>query len=61
MTVLARDYTNRVDEMFNIVGPWVRNKEIVFEETIIEGFEKLPDALNSLFEGKNLGKLIVRV
>ncbi|HEY9792313.1 MAG TPA: NADP-dependent oxidoreductase [Candidatus Obscuribacterales bacterium] len=59
--ILARDYTNRMDEMLNIVGPWVRNKEILFEETIIDGFEKLPEALNSLFEGKNLGKLLVRV
>lgn len=47
--------------MTRIVGPWVRNKEIVFEETIVDGFEQLPDALNSLFEGKNLGKLLVRV
>ncbi len=47
--------------MINIVGPWVRNKEIVFEETFVDGFEQLPAALNSLFEGKNLGKLLVRV
>lgn len=59
--ILARDYTSRMDEMLAIVAPWVKNKELVFEETIIEGFEKLPDALNSLFEGKNLGKLLVKV
>lgn len=59
--ILARDYTSRMDEMLAIVAPWVKNNEIVFEETIIEGFDKLPDALNSLFEGKNLGKLLVKV
>ncbi|CAN5196427.1 NADP-dependent oxidoreductase [soil metagenome] len=59
--ILARDYTQRMDEMTKIVAPWVRNKEIVFEETIVDGFEKLPESLNSLFEGKNLGKLLVRV
>jgi NADPH-dependent curcumin reductase CurA len=58
--ILARDYNHRMDEMTRIVAPWVRDKEIVFEETIVDGFEKLPEALNSLFEGKNLGKLLVR-
>lgn len=59
--VLARDYNHRMDEMLEIVAPWVKNGEMIFEETIVEGFEKLPEALNSLFEGKNLGKLIVKV
>ncbi len=59
--ILARDYTHRMDEMISIVGPWVHNNEMVFEETIVDGFEQLPEALNSLFEGKNLGKLLVRV
>ncbi len=59
--ILARDYLHRVDEMKAIVAPWVRDGEIVFEETILEGFEKLPSALNSLFSGRNLGKLLVRL
>jgi NADPH-dependent curcumin reductase CurA len=59
--ILARDYNNRMDEMVAIVGPWVKNKEIVFEETIIDGFEQLPDALNSLFDGRHIGKVLVRV
>ncbi len=59
--ILARDYTHRMDEMISIVAPWVHNNEIVFEETIVDGFEQLPEALSSLFEGKNLGKLLVRV
>ncbi|MBY0548809.1 MAG: NADP-dependent oxidoreductase [Candidatus Obscuribacterales bacterium] len=58
--ILARDYTHRMDEMLAVVAPWVKNGEIYFAETIVDGFEKLPDALNSLFEGKNLGKLLVR-
>ncbi len=59
--ILARDYQNRMDEMLAIVSPWVKNGEIVFQETLVEGFEKLPQALNSLFEGANLGKLLVKV
>lgn len=59
--ILARDYNHRMDEMLRIVGPWVKNNEIVFEETIIDGFESLPDALNSLFDGRHVGKVLVRV
>ncbi|MGZ3181431.1 MAG: NADP-dependent oxidoreductase [Telluria sp.] len=57
--ILARDYLHRMDEMLAIVGPWVRAGEIVFEETVLKGFEQLPSALNALFTGEHRGKLIV--
>jgi NADPH-dependent curcumin reductase CurA len=39
----------------------VRRGEIVFEETIVEGFEQLPATLNRLFTGDHRGKLLVEV
>ena len=30
-------------------------------ETVIDGFDKLPDTLNMLFDGRNTGKLVVKV
>ncbi|HTD06966.1 NADP-dependent oxidoreductase [Undibacterium sp.] len=59
--ILARDFVHRMDEMRAIVAPWVKNREIVFDETVVDGFDQLPHALNMLFEGKNVGKLLVRV
>ncbi|MCH8619457.1 NADP-dependent oxidoreductase [Undibacterium sp. TS12] len=59
--ILARDYLHRMDEMLAIVAPWVKAGELVFEETVIDGFEQLPAALNSLFTGEHRGKLLVRV
>jgi NADPH-dependent curcumin reductase CurA len=59
--ILARDYVHRMDEMLRIVGPWVGKGEIVFEESIVKGFERLPEALNSLFTGEHRGKLLVEV
>ncbi|MFZ6645400.1 NADP-dependent oxidoreductase [Undibacterium sp. TJN25] len=59
--ILARDFVYRMEEMRAIVAPWVKNREIVFDETVVDGFEQLPEALNMLFEGKNIGKLLVRV
>jgi NADPH-dependent curcumin reductase CurA len=30
-------------------------------ETIVEGLEKTPDAINMLFTGANTGKLLVKI
>jgi NADPH-dependent curcumin reductase CurA len=30
-------------------------------ETVVEGFEQLPTAINMLFDGKNVGKLVVKI
>lgn len=35
--------------------------EMVMLETILDGFEELPAALRGLFDGTNLGKMVVRV
>ncbi len=59
--ILARDYMHRMDEMRAVVGPWVKSRSIVFDETMVDGFEQLPSALNMLFDGKNTGKLLVTV
>ncbi len=59
--VLARDYNHRMDEMLTEMTPWVQNKSLKYKETIVDGFENLPKALNMLFYGKNIGKLIVKV
>lgn len=40
---------------------WVRDGRIKAEETIVDGLTKAPEALNMLFDGANVGKLLVRV
>jgi NADPH-dependent curcumin reductase CurA len=35
--------------------------KLKYKETVVEGFEKLPSALNSLFSGGNTGKLVVKL
>ncbi len=58
--VLARDYTDRMDEMLREMTPWILDRSLKYKETIVNGFENLPNALNMLFLGKNIGKLIVK-
>ena len=40
---------------------WLAAGQIRDEETIVDGLEQAPEALNMLFDGTNVGKLLVRV
>jgi NADPH-dependent curcumin reductase CurA len=40
---------------------WLGEGKIKAEETIVDGLEQAPQALNMLFDGANVGKLLVRV
>ena len=50
-----------MDEMLSIVTPWVASGDILYKETAVVGFEKLPEALGMLFDGANMGKMVVKV
>jgi NADPH-dependent curcumin reductase CurA len=43
------------------IGALLADGRIEALETVVEGFEKLPDALNMLFDGANTGKLSVKL
>eukprot|EP01125_Pyxidicula_operculata_P023077 TRINITY_DN9792_c0_g1_i1.p1 TRINITY_DN9792_c0_g1~~TRINITY_DN9792_c0_g1_i1.p1 ORF type:complete len:352 (+),score=82.50 TRINITY_DN9792_c0_g1_i1:30-1085(+) len=59
--ILARDYNHRMGEMVDIMTKYLKEGKIKLpNETIVEGFNNLPNALNSLFHGSNTGKLIVK-
>jgi NADPH-dependent curcumin reductase CurA len=34
---------------------------VISDDTIFEGFEKIPEAFLSLFNGKKLGKVIIQI
>jgi len=59
--ILARDYVDRIPEMMAEMVPWVQQNKLKYKETIVEGFDKLPQALNALFHGGNSGKMLVKV
>ncbi|MDP2436026.1 MAG: NADP-dependent oxidoreductase [archaeon] len=59
--ILARDYNHRMPEMLAQITEWLTSGQIKYKETIWEGFDRLPDALNALFHSKNTGKMIVKI
>ena len=40
---------------------WLKADKLTFSETIVEGFDNIPQAFIALFEGKNKGKMIVKI
>jgi len=55
------DYFGRFPEAITQLGQWVAEGKVKDRHTLVEGLEKAPDAVNMLFDGDNLGKLIVKV
>jgi len=55
------DYVPRFMEAATQLGQWKMFGKIKDRETIVEGLEKAPEAMNMLFTGANIGKLIVKV
>ncbi|MDD5185862.1 MAG: NADP-dependent oxidoreductase [Paludibacter sp.] len=40
---------------------WLKEGKLTYAETIVEGFDQIPQAFIDLFEGKNNGKMIVKI
>ena len=56
---IVRSYTDRFDEAIQYLTLLLNEGSLKYTETIIHGFEKLPDAFLGLFSGQNQGKMIV--
>ncbi|GGF20522.1 putative NADP-dependent oxidoreductase YfmJ [Halobacillus andaensis] len=55
------DYQERFSEGFQHLSKWLQEGKLTYEETIVEGFDQIPDAFFGLFKGENLGKQLVKV
>jgi NADPH:quinone reductase len=58
---IVSDFAYRFEEGITELAMWLKEGKLTYSETIIEGFDKLPQAFLDLFDGKNEGKMIVKV
>jgi len=58
---IVSNYSNRFAEGFEQLTRWVIEGKLNYKETIIKGFDNLPDAFLGLFSGKNQGKMLVSI
>jgi NADPH-dependent curcumin reductase CurA len=52
---------HRIPEAFAALLSAQRKGELIFREHVVEGLENFPAAFNMLFEGRNHGKLLIKV
>ena len=55
------DYQPRMDEFLAAMGEMLAKGQVTARETVADGLEAMPEAFLGLFEGKNLGKMLVRL
>jgi len=55
------DYASRFMDAATELGKWKMLGKLKDRQTIVEGIAKAPEAINMLFRGENIGKLVVKV
>ena len=58
---IANDYHEKFPEGVLQLASWFAEGKLKYKETIIKGFDKLPEAFLGLFSGQNQGKMLVKV
>ena len=58
---IVSDYAAKFPEAIKQLSQWLEEGKLTYSETVVEGFEQIPQAFIDLFEGKNTGKMVVKV
>ncbi len=58
---IVSNYAERFPEAMKQLATWLSEGKLTYTETVVEGFENIPTAFIDLFEGKNKGKMIVKI
>lgn len=58
---IVSNYSERFGEGIQQLAQWLNEGKLTYQETIVEGFEKLPETFIGLFHGKNTGKFLVKI
>ncbi len=58
---IVSDHVARMGDFLKDCGGWIREGRLKHREDVVVGLEKAPEAFIGLLQGKNFGKLLVRV
>ncbi len=58
---IVSNYADKFRQAIGQIAGWLKEGKLTYEETVVEGFDKIPEAFIGLFEGKNEGKMVVKV
>jgi NADPH-dependent curcumin reductase CurA len=58
---IVSDFAARQADFLRDAGEWVRSGRLKYREDVVDGLENAPAAFLGLLQGKNFGKLLVKV
>jgi len=58
---IISDFYEKFPQGIKQLATWLKEGKLTYTETIVEGFDNAPQAFLDLFEGKNEGKMVVKV
>ena len=58
---IVSDYAAKFPKASIQLSQWLLEGKLSYTETIVEGFDQIPQAFIDLFEGKNKGKMLVKI
>lgn len=59
--IIGDHYADEYQDFAQEMGQWVKEGRVKFFEDVVEGLARAPEAFIGLLEGRNHGKLVVRV
>jgi NADPH-dependent curcumin reductase CurA len=58
---VATDFAHLNAAFLSDMTEWLKTGQIKYQETILDGFERAPEGLIGLFEGRNNGKMLIHI
>ncbi|MDK1327868.1 NADP-dependent oxidoreductase [Arthrobacter sp. zg-Y1143] len=58
---IVGSYSQYVDEFNTVMGGWLRDGAVSYDETFVDGLENAPQAFIDLMKGANKGKMVVNL
>ena len=59
--IIFDDYAHRYNEFAADMTTWLEEGKVKYKEQVVDGFDNTVEAFTGLLEGKNFGKLVIKV
>jgi NADPH-dependent curcumin reductase CurA len=58
---VASDFGHLNAAFLSDMTGWLKDGRVKYQETVLDGFERAPEGLIGLFEGRNSGKMLIKI